>query len=306
VNLNKKVARNLAAIIEQKNGAYTERDRCVAGIAALARRVGWEAWLGRHEPDPKWDQDWMTIVFIDLPTGQVSWHIHDSEVEWFSFLPTNLENKWDGHTTTQKYERLAALNEPLHPPWMPVQPHAPAAAFVDHYVGSGFGNVACPTCGTTIGRSCRFSPTEELAGASGATHVHGARASTAAAVDLADAQVVLKTRRDPLQCEWVYVDEDPDEGLWNCMHNQGHDGQHGYGVTCNPGVTTRWRLPVPEPEMADLIREARVASAMETLATADILDGGQCACSPKYHELTPGVHAAYCPLVGRPLPGGGL
>jgi chromosome segregation ATPase len=26
-----------------------------------------------------------------------------------------------------------------------------------------------------------------------------------------------------------------------------------------------------------------------------------CACSPKYRELAPGVHAAYCPLRGKPL-----
>jgi hypothetical protein len=26
-----------------------------------------------------------------------------------------------------------------------------------------------------------------------------------------------------------------------------------------------------------------------------------CACSPKYRELAPGVHAAYCPLAGKPL-----
>jgi hypothetical protein len=29
----------------------------------------------------------------------------------------------------------------------------------------------------------------------------------------------------------------------------------------------------------------------------DILDGGRCACSPKY-RVAPGVHAAYCPLAG--------
>jgi hypothetical protein len=102
--------RNLVAVTEQKNGAYAERDRCVAALAALAVRLGWSAWLGKHPSDQKWDTEWTTIVFINLPSGQVSWHIHDSEREWFSFLPTILERPWDGHTTEQKYKRLAGLS----------------------------------------------------------------------------------------------------------------------------------------------------------------------------------------------------
>ena len=106
---------------KQKDGAYDERDRCVAALAAMATRLGWSAWLGRHVGDP-WDDDWRNIVFINLPFGQVSWHIHDSELPWFSFLPSVPERPWDGHTTEQKYERLAMLSRGLEAstqcPWI--------------------------------------------------------------------------------------------------------------------------------------------------------------------------------------------
>ena len=96
---------------EAKDNAYRERDRCVAGIAALAVRFGWGAWLGRHEGG-EWDDDWRNVVFINLPAGQVSWHIHDSELELFRFLPLGGE-PWDGHDTPEKYRRLAALGDVL-------------------------------------------------------------------------------------------------------------------------------------------------------------------------------------------------
>jgi len=48
----------------------------------------------------------MNVLFIQLPTGQVSWHFHDSEVEWFDWLPVRPEKTWDGHTEAEKYQRV--------------------------------------------------------------------------------------------------------------------------------------------------------------------------------------------------------
>ncbi len=98
----------LEAVQRQKDGAYSERDRCVAALARLAVAQGWTCGISRHEEtDESWDRDWMNIVYIDFPTGQCSWHIHDSELAWFAFLP-RYERAWDGHTTDQKYERATA------------------------------------------------------------------------------------------------------------------------------------------------------------------------------------------------------
>ena len=88
----------------RKDNAYTERNRLVAALSKL-----FPAHLSRHPYDPCWDNDWRTIVCIHLPTGQATWHIHDSELPMFDHLPRSKAHRWDGHTTEEKYERLAAM-----------------------------------------------------------------------------------------------------------------------------------------------------------------------------------------------------
>lgn len=91
---------------DAKNGAYAERNQCVALLARMALALGWRAGLGRHpDLDVDWEDDWRAILFIDLPTGQVSWHFHDSERHLLVGLP-EYDWKWDGHDTPQKYKRV--------------------------------------------------------------------------------------------------------------------------------------------------------------------------------------------------------
>lgn len=94
------------------NEVYDERNRCIAAICAMAQRLSWSTWRGKHEPanDPSWDAEWRNVIYINLPTGQVSWHIHDRDLPLFSQLPLILERPWDGHTTEQKYKRLQKLS----------------------------------------------------------------------------------------------------------------------------------------------------------------------------------------------------
>lgn len=93
---------------EAKDGAYAERNHLVAALSKL-----YPASLERHpEEDKTWEDDWRWVVFVDLPTGQASWHIHDSELPQFAHLPRHAGRRWDGHTTTEKYARLAALTTP--------------------------------------------------------------------------------------------------------------------------------------------------------------------------------------------------
>lgn len=86
-----------------KDGAYLERNKVVAGLAAA-----WPAGVKRTAIEG-WDPEWHGCVYIDLPTGQVSWHFHDSHAELFAHLP-EYTGEWDGHTTDEKYARLAAMN----------------------------------------------------------------------------------------------------------------------------------------------------------------------------------------------------
>jgi hypothetical protein len=84
--------------------AYTERSQLVALLARL-----YPAGIRRTEI-AGWDPEWEGCVYIELPTGQVSWHYHDREAYLFEGLPAYTK-PWDGHTTEQKYERIERLRK---------------------------------------------------------------------------------------------------------------------------------------------------------------------------------------------------
>lgn len=91
---------------ETMDEVYHERDQVIALAAFLAQKAGVQVWMGEHErDDPAWEAEWRHIVYIQLPTGQVSWHIHDSELPLFRFIPSST-TPWDGHTVEAKYSRL--------------------------------------------------------------------------------------------------------------------------------------------------------------------------------------------------------
>lgn len=91
-----------------KNAAYSERNQCLALMARMALRLGWKAGVGFHPvEDAEWDPEWSTVLFIDLPTGQSSWHFHTSEAHLLAGLPF-YAGAWDGHSTPEKYQRVAA------------------------------------------------------------------------------------------------------------------------------------------------------------------------------------------------------
>jgi hypothetical protein len=96
------------ALIADKDAAYLERNRVVAALAKLypsgTARTAIKAW----------NPEWHGCVYIDLPTGQVSWHYHDSQSYLFADLPA-YAGRWDGHDTTEKYRRLAALTKNQSP-----------------------------------------------------------------------------------------------------------------------------------------------------------------------------------------------
>jgi hypothetical protein len=103
--------REIEALQALKDGAYLERNRCVALLAQLMLAAGGCAGIART-PIEGWSEDWFGCVFIDLPTGQASWHFHDSQAHLFAGLPP-YRGTWDGHTTPQKYERMAEMGRQL-------------------------------------------------------------------------------------------------------------------------------------------------------------------------------------------------
>lgn len=85
-----------------RDRAYWERNRLVAILSRLYPS-------GRSVTAiPDWDAEWHNCIYIELPTGQVSWHIHDNEMVQFASLP-EYASPWDGHSTDEKYRRLLLL-----------------------------------------------------------------------------------------------------------------------------------------------------------------------------------------------------
>jgi hypothetical protein len=86
------------------DGAYRERN---AVVAALIRSNGWKAEVVMAPDTEGW---W--IVYAETPQGQVSWHISPDDMDLFSDWPVAFgthHSPWDGHTTEEKYRRLAAI-----------------------------------------------------------------------------------------------------------------------------------------------------------------------------------------------------
>jgi hypothetical protein len=101
-----KQRREVERLAAQKDDAYSQRNRLVAMIARMAASVGgdWRAGVGRHVGEA-WDDDWRTVVFIDLPSGQISFHFHDSEKDLLRGLPA-YPGEWDGHSDEEKWARI--------------------------------------------------------------------------------------------------------------------------------------------------------------------------------------------------------
>ncbi len=93
---------------EAIDAVYLERNQVVAGLAALALKLGYKAGVAQTAIEG-WDEAWHGCCYVDLPTGQVSWHFHSSNADLFAFLP-HYDGKWDGHDTPEKYRRVLALS----------------------------------------------------------------------------------------------------------------------------------------------------------------------------------------------------
>lgn len=71
--------------------AYKDRYRLVLAAMHFATLAGLETGIALDQSEPEWP-----VIYIELPTGQVSWH-----------MPQHAK-PWDGHTTETKYERIRA------------------------------------------------------------------------------------------------------------------------------------------------------------------------------------------------------
>lgn len=85
------LADTLTDIENHETDYGTTRYALIAEAMSLALFLGFDAGVGADATEPA-----CPVVYIELPTGQVSWH-----------MPAYL-GPWDGHTTEVKYERCQA------------------------------------------------------------------------------------------------------------------------------------------------------------------------------------------------------
>lgn len=76
---------------------YRERAYLVAHLARL-----YDAHWAVDPDEPDWP-----VICIHGPGGQMCWHIAQADVELFPDSLKVKPNDWDGHTTAEKYKRLA-------------------------------------------------------------------------------------------------------------------------------------------------------------------------------------------------------
>ena len=73
---------------------YAERNLATWKALGFAAQLGYQVGFDFDPAEPEWP-----VAMIQLPTGQVSWHT------------PRFPQRWDGHTTEEKYRRLGAYIE---------------------------------------------------------------------------------------------------------------------------------------------------------------------------------------------------
>src|SRR5947209_10309978 len=90
IDAHRRVLAEILLDVERHDRNYQLRNDLVLRALSIARFADLAAGMRFDPAEPEWP-----VAMIELPTGQVSWH-----------LPQHAR-AWDGHTTEQKYERIS-------------------------------------------------------------------------------------------------------------------------------------------------------------------------------------------------------
>jgi len=81
-----------------KDDVYRDRNLLAQLAAVLAQQCGLHVGTGVDAEEPDWP-----VIYIDLPSGQVSWHVPRGELV-ARLKPYGQE--WDGHPGPEKERRI--------------------------------------------------------------------------------------------------------------------------------------------------------------------------------------------------------
>lgn len=85
-----------------KDKHYETRNSLIYDAVTYARGMGYKAGFCIHTPvidiiEKGWDYRWGVVAYIELPTGQISFHIESPDIQY------------DGHTYEDKHERIQSF-----------------------------------------------------------------------------------------------------------------------------------------------------------------------------------------------------
>ncbi len=93
--MDERLAEKLRRVLREIKASDTDYERrysLVLLAVSHANRLGYRAGFRIDPAEPEWP-----VAYIELPTGQVSWH-----------MPQH-PHTWDGHSTEEKYARIDAF-----------------------------------------------------------------------------------------------------------------------------------------------------------------------------------------------------
>lgn len=88
--------------------AYTER---MIAVRLLAIYSGFPYGVGK-DTNESWDDEWRNVVYIDLPSGQISWHIAPNDLHLFADFPPYTKG-WDGTFKNRSTEFALSIKPSL-------------------------------------------------------------------------------------------------------------------------------------------------------------------------------------------------
>lgn len=109
---------------DKLNAVYSERMMVVRMLAVMS---GCKYGIGKDD-NTEWEDAWRNVVYIDLPQGQVSWHIAAADMHLFADFPP-YEGKWDGKFSGRdpEFAKSVSLTPASDIPglreWTPIKGH---------------------------------------------------------------------------------------------------------------------------------------------------------------------------------------
>lgn len=91
-SVKRSLEKELAVLLQEivvNDSNYEFRNKLILMALVSALHLGYLGGIGTDPEEPGWP-----VIFIDLPAGQISWHIPE------------YQKSWDGHTTAMKMHRI--------------------------------------------------------------------------------------------------------------------------------------------------------------------------------------------------------